>query len=86
MATKDTLTLDRRHQSIIYDVARQRKQDPQVILDTLVDALQDQAITENARKQIIKGQGIPQSEMNTKYFPELREIVRNLGEKKQQKA
>ena len=84
MAAKETLVLDRKQQSIILDVARQREEDPQAVLNHLVEALEDQAKTDIARQQIAEGKGITQSKMKSRYFPELRERIKNIGAKSQQ--
>ena len=84
MAVKEPLKLDREQQAIILDVARQREEDPQTVLDHLVEALEDQARTDIARQQIAEGKGIPQSEMKSRYFPELRERIKKIGAKSQQ--
>ena len=51
-------------QSIVIDVAKQLHQDPQVVLDGVIDELEESAILAQSEKEIDAGQGIAQEEMD----------------------
>ncbi len=57
-------------QTIVVQVTEQLHQDPQVILDGVIDELEERAILAQSEQEIDKGKGISQSDMEA-FFQEL---------------
>ncbi len=75
MAVKtEKIELHPEQQTIVVQVAEQLHQDPQAVLDGVIDELEERAILAQSEQEIDKGKGISQNDMEA-FFQELIDVA-----------
>ena len=71
MATStQKLELREDQQTVVFEIAERLHKDPQTVLDSVIDELEESAILAQSEKEIDAGEGISQESMND-FFQEL---------------
>ncbi|NKB26007.1 MAG: hypothetical protein GKR95_07510 [Gammaproteobacteria bacterium] len=69
-ANTQKLELREDQQTIVFEVAERLHQDPQAVLDSVIEELEESAILTQSEAEIDEGQGIDQESMNI-FFQEM---------------